>query len=329
MPQRQTVLVSAPSRLHFGLLSFGNPEVRQFGGVGTMIDRPGLKLRVQATETFETAGPMQDRVRDAALRWLESSNNSMDLRCRIELISAPRLHAGLGVGTQLALAVATGLNAFHSRANPAIKDLASSVGRGLRSAVGTYGFAAGGLIAERGKLPNETVSPLLERVPLPNQWRFVLVSPPGSVGLHGTTEQTAFDQLPPVSSAVTERLTGILCDRILPAAKSASFLDFSDAVYDFGFLAGSCFESVQGSAYNGPQLKNLVNRIRALGVRGVGQSSWGPTIYAICDSEANANAFTNDLRLQSGDDHCEIVIAAPDNHGARVSTDCGSDSGGL
>ncbi|MBI2477875.1 MAG: beta-RFAP synthase, partial [Planctomycetia bacterium] len=214
MPQRPAVLVTAPSRLHFGLLSFGNPDVRQFGGVGVMIDRPGLKLRVEAAETFETAGPMQDRLRDAAFHWLDSSNEMKELRCKLELVTAPRLHAGLGVGTQLALAVATGLNAFHDLATPAIEDLAISVGRGPRSAVGTYGFFAGGLIAERGKLPTETFSPLLDRVALPSHWRFVLVSPTRSVGLHGTTEQTAFDQLPAVPTLVTERLTDILCARM-------------------------------------------------------------------------------------------------------------------
>ena len=43
MPKR-TVLITAPSRLHFGMLSFGHAEERQFGGVGAMIDAPGLRL---------------------------------------------------------------------------------------------------------------------------------------------------------------------------------------------------------------------------------------------------------------------------------------------
>ena len=50
-------------------------------------------------------------------------------------------------------------------------ELAQSVGRGLRSAVGTYGFVHGGMIAERGKLPGEVISPLDARVVLPEDWR--------------------------------------------------------------------------------------------------------------------------------------------------------------
>jgi predicted sugar kinase len=39
-----SIRVRAPSRLHFGLLAFGNEAPRQFGGVGVMIDRPFTEL---------------------------------------------------------------------------------------------------------------------------------------------------------------------------------------------------------------------------------------------------------------------------------------------
>lgn len=288
-----------------------------------MIDRPGLRLRIDAADSLEVVGALSGRTRETALRWLESSDSNEKLRCRLEVVSAPNLHAGLGVGTQLALAIATGLNKLYDREPLAVEELAKSVGRGLRSAVGTYGFEAGGLIAEQGKLPEESVSPLIERVAMPSQWRFVLATPNEYAGLHGTAEQSAFDQLPPVSLEITNRLTQIMCDRMLPAAKSAQFSEFSEAVYDFGFLAGSCFEPIQGSAYNGPALENLVQKIRSLGIRGVGQSSWGPTIYSLCESESQANSLAQDLQSQGNRNQYEIVIAAPNNRGALVSTDGG------
>ncbi|MCA9145559.1 MAG: beta-RFAP synthase [Planctomycetaceae bacterium] len=321
MPQQRTVFVSTPSRLHFGLLSFGNPDVRQFGGAGVMIDRPGLRLRIDSAESLEVVGALSARIRETALRWLESSNRDEKLRCRIEVVSAPSLHAGLGVGTQLALAVAAGLNKYYDLEPPNVEALAKSVGRGRRSAVGTYGFEAGGLIAEQGKLSKESMSPLIERVAMPSEWRFVLATPSENAGLHGAAEQSAFDQLPPVSLETTNRLTRIMCDRMLPAAKSANFSEFSDAVYDFGFLAGSCFEPIQGGAYNGPALEHLVKQVRSLGVRGVGQSSWGPTIYSLCESESQANSLAQDLQSQGNERQYEIAIAAPDNRGASVLTD--------
>ncbi len=38
------VRVVAPSRLHFGLLSFGHRAGRRYGGIGLMIDRPAVRL---------------------------------------------------------------------------------------------------------------------------------------------------------------------------------------------------------------------------------------------------------------------------------------------
>ena len=41
------VRVRAPSRLHFGLLAFGDSAPRQFGGVVAMIDRPETHVLVR------------------------------------------------------------------------------------------------------------------------------------------------------------------------------------------------------------------------------------------------------------------------------------------
>lgn len=319
MPHGRTVFVRTPSRLHFGLLSFGHPELRQFGGVGAMIQRPGVELLVVPASEFCADGLMQKRIQDAAFKWSDASDNEHELLCRIELISAPRLHRGLGVGTQLALAVAAGLNAFHDRRNVSVENLARSVGRGLRSAVGTYGFAMGGLIAEQGKLPNEYISPLLQRVPIPESWRFVLISPKTSVGLHGPSETQAFEVLPPVPRATTEHLREIMCNRIVPAAQSADFSEFSKAVYEFGLSAGTCFESVQGSPYNGSALERTVALVRSLGVPGVGQSSWGPTIFAICESESSASSLVAQLQSHASSKELDFVITAPCNEGASVA----------
>lgn len=319
MNSRRSILVRTPSRLHFGLLGFGNPNARQFGGVGVMVDRPGIELRVRSSDSFSVIGTLDDRLRKAANRWAKATGQQGELACEIELLHSPRLHTGLGVGTQLALAVAKGLNALFERECESPEELARSVGRGLRSAVGTYGFVAGGLIAEQGKLPTEVVSPLVERVELPNEWRFVLITPPSDVGLHGEHEQSAFDSLPPVPAATTEQLTAIMNDRIVPTATANDFIGFSDAVYDFGFLAGSCFESLQGSAYNGPRLTELVRRLRESGLRGVGQSSWGPTIFAICENDSTVQQLAADLQSARWCNDCDTVVAKPENHGATVT----------
>jgi predicted sugar kinase len=52
------VQVSAPSRLHFGLWSLAGGTLRAFGGVGAMVERPGLSLRIEPAPHFATGGPL-------------------------------------------------------------------------------------------------------------------------------------------------------------------------------------------------------------------------------------------------------------------------------
>jgi beta-RFAP synthase len=310
------VRIIAPSRLHFGLLSFGG-GARQFGGVGVMVQRPSIELHIGAGERLEVSGPLANRVKRFARRWARFFHVEKPA-CRIEVAAAPREHVGLGVGTQLGLSVAAGLNAFFERGSLSPAEMALSVGRGLRSAVGSYGFALGGLIVERGKLPGEAISPLECRLKLPDRWRFVLICPRRAEGLSGAAERTAFAQLPAVPTEVTLRLIEELLHHMLPAVAEARFTTFSESVYRFGNLAGECFASLQGGAYNGPLLRELVSTLRGWGIRGVGQSSWGPTLFALSPDPRQARELADKVAAHYGDQQFEIQISSPCNRGARV-----------
>src|SRR5262245_47692582 len=103
------VQVTAPSRLHFGLWSLAGAG-RQFGGVGAMIEQPGLKLELAPAEQFVAGGPLADRAKRFAAHWAAFHRAALPA-CEIRLLAAPPEHVGLGTGTQLGLAVAAGLNA--------------------------------------------------------------------------------------------------------------------------------------------------------------------------------------------------------------------------
>lgn len=315
------VEVISPSRLHFGLYSFGHSHARQFGGVGAMIDSPQVHLIATVAEQFRVTGTLQERVEIFAQRWCEFHRQAAPPNCEIQLLQVPPEHNGLGVGTQLGLSVATALNTFVNFAQPTPLELALSVGRGLRSAVGTYGFLLGGLIAERGKLPHESVSRLDVRVTMPSNWRFVLVTPKHQDGLHGSHEVQAFSQLPPVSPAITEQLVSLVREQLVPAAVSADFEQFSDALFAYCHTAGEFFASIQGGAYNGPVLQALVEQIRALGVTGVGQSSRGPTLFCLLPDQQKAQDFATSLGRARYAGDIEIQITQPNNSGVKVNVD--------
>jgi beta-RFAP synthase len=317
------VEVVAPSRLHFGMFSFGQPGVRQFGGVGAMVCQPGLRLRLEPAEHFEATGPLSDRVTPLVERISRLLKMPGPLACRIEVMAAPPEHVGLGTGTQLALSIAAALHAFggdafHHGNTLSPVELATMTGRAERSAIGTYGFAHGGLLMEAGKLEGETLSPLVDRVELPEAWRFALIWPHGERGLSGEAERAAFRDLPSVPTAMTERLIGEAYDELLPAAKGGDIARLSESVYRFNYEAGLCFAARQAGAYATERVGDLVQTIRGLGVRGVGQSSWGPAVFALLESDTAANDFCDRMQKHLDGSHT-LIVARPDNAGARIT----------
>lgn len=322
------VTVSASSRLHFGLFSFGHLQRRNFGGVGMMIDMPRVRLRVSPAPAFSVSGGVTRRVREAADAWLKFASHQLaskrsdgdkSLRCEIEVVQMPEMHMGLGTGTQLALSVGAALFAFHGMRIPSPGELAASVGRGLRSAVGTYGFLNGGMIVERGKQEGELLSPLDCRMKVPEAWRVSIIQPAEERGLSGQNEVEAFAHCPPVDRKVTLQLEDLAREGMVPALALGDFDRFADSVYRYGELAGSCFETVQGGPYNGQVVSETVRCARDLGVVGVGQSSWGPTIFAFHRDSLEADRFQSELEHALGDRLREVQVAKPDNRGAVVT----------
>lgn len=310
----------APSRLHFGLLSFGQPHVRQFGGLGAMVDAPGLRIRLSEANALTAQGPLAERALEVAQRVTEAWPHLGKPAGLIEVLQCPPQHTGLGVGTQLSLGVARLLATWHG-VELSIEELAVLAGRGLRSAVGLNGFAQGGLLLEAGQReagdPEGTsLGVLLARVTLPEDWRFVLVRPAAAPGLAGEAERQAFEQLPPVPLETTDKLCRLAMLDLLPAAMEADFETFSRALFEFGYLAGSCFAQQQDGVFATAQLAQLIERLRAWGHAGVGQSSWGPTLFALCADQQAAQRLAD--RLTAEDGTLWTAIAAPNNQGARI-----------
>ncbi|NBP52608.1 MAG: GHMP kinase, partial [Actinobacteria bacterium] len=108
-PAPEAVEVRTPARIHIGMLSFGHAGRRAYGGVGVMLDRPGVVLRAWRSPRFEARGPLADRALQFA-RQCAVDRGGGPLSCTIEVVSAPRSHVGLGSGTQLGLAVAAAID---------------------------------------------------------------------------------------------------------------------------------------------------------------------------------------------------------------------------
>lgn len=312
------VRVTSPSRLHFGLLRFASETDCSFGGLGMMINKPRTKIELSPSSRLELSGLPGEKahglLRLAADRWLSSDLGY----AKLDILEAPAPHSGLGSGTQLALSIAAGVHALVNEGPFDLSELVAAMGRARRSAVGSYGFQLGGLVWESGKLPGETFGNLASRVTVPEHWRVLLIRFPDAVGLHGESEKSAFRSLPPVDKQTTEKLIELAEQQILPAAVRADFEEFSEGIYRYGLLAGSCFALAQGSPFASPQIGQVIQLLREMNIRGVGQSSWGPTIFAFCPHREAADELVGQLRQHPQFATALLEVSAPDNRGAQL-----------
>ncbi len=222
-----SVSVRTPCRLHFGMFSFGRADHAQFGGLGAMVEPPCVEVRLTPAERFAVAGAVPDRTTRVVELLVDHWKLPAFPNCALT-IHSPRDHTGLGVGTQLHLAIATALRRFLKLPDITLEELSATVGRGARSAVGTYGFRLGGLIVDGGKEAEASLGKLVTRVALPEGWRFVLFCNPAERGLAGPGETRAFDRLQAVPESVTERLWSITNEEVLPAVEQR--VNFGDQI---------------------------------------------------------------------------------------------------
>ena len=307
------IRVLTGSRLHFGLIAASGGMGRQFGGAGLMVARPGIELDAAASEAPDIQGPLAERVLEFARK---CTGNALPTY-RFRVLKAPRSHVGLGTGTQLALAVARSIALLDHQMIP-LSDLSKRVGRGRRSAVGVHGFEQGGFIIDAGKGANGSLAPVAVRANVPQSWRFVLVLPRGDSGISGQAEEDAFRRLEKAPEAAVGRLCHALLLGIVPAILEADLRSFGEALHEYGARAGELFQSVQGGVFGSPEVASIVDFLRREGVRGAGQSSWGPTIYAVVEGDDQAKHLQQQIEARFGSGTLEVIVSEPMNTGAKV-----------
>jgi beta-RFAP synthase len=194
------------------------------------------------------------------------------------------------------------------------RELAALAGRGRRSGLGVYGFEQGGFLVDGGRREEGPAAPLIAHMDVPAGWRIVLVFPPGNSAWHGAREQSAFDCLG--ESPHTERLCRLVLLGLLPALAESDCEAFGAALYELNALAGEAFASAQGGCYAGPAVADTVQLLRSLGVKGAGQSSWGPLVFGIAADEDRAAFLARQVREKGGLAEETVMVAAPLNRGA-------------
>ncbi|MBP0590172.1 beta-ribofuranosylaminobenzene 5'-phosphate synthase [Paraburkholderia sp. LEh10] len=304
LPAISAITVEAPGRLHMGFLDPGGSLGRAFGSVGLVIEGCGTRVTARHADDMRVEGALTDAQHERIARYLALLHDAYGgPPASIELDQAARPHCGIGSGTQLALAVGT---AYARLAGicATTAELAQRLGRGARSGIGVLGFDHGGLIVDGGPGRATTSSParagsreahaaalppLVSRQPFPDDWRIVLIDDTTRAGLHGDEERRGLAALPPFPEALAARVCHQLLMRVLPGIAQSDFDAFAAGVTAIQQSIGGYFAPVQGGVYSSPAVAAAMQAIAAKQHAGVGQSSWGPTGFAIVQSSRHAD----------------------------------------
>jgi len=298
------LVVEAYSRLHFGLLEIHPGAPHCFGGIGLMIDKPSARLTLLGSQQkgLLDSGQLvlgwddsywQDRFEKVYGQYRARTGSSIS--GVLELTLAPSAHIGLGSGTQFACAASAILNASANAGGSTLQTggdwLLIDSGRGLRSHIGLHGFLHGQFLVDHGQ--GGLQRPLAEtsRIRLqsfPKDWRIVLIYEDVYLGDFGEDEQAIFDACSKRENPRREQMLDLIEQQILPCLREEDFRGASQAIGNYGELAGEIFRPAVGDAYRSRRIRYWVDRIRGMGIQGVGQSSWGPVVFALVQDDPQA-----------------------------------------
>ena len=316
---RARVTVTAPARLHLGFLDLNGATGRRFGSIGLAISGFKTQVSVAPAEQMRISGPDSDCV----LAYVNAMQRAFDLGpaydVRVEEL-VPR-HAGLGSGTQLALAIAAAMRRLHELPLDLRGD-AVRLGRGARSGAGIGLFQRGGLVVDGGRASAGGPAPIISHMAFPDRWRVLVVLDARRQGAHGTDEATAFAGLPPAPDTDAAHLCRLLVMKLLPAIAELDLAGFGAALEEMQGRLGDYFAPAQGGhRFVSADVAAALELLRRAGAVGIGQSSWGPTGYAFADSPEAANQILDEARRHSECRGVDIRICRGLNGGADITAD--------
>jgi beta-ribofuranosylaminobenzene 5'-phosphate synthase len=295
--EERRVIVQTPSRLHLTLIDMHGGSGRVDGGVGITLNEPGILLEIHQSLSLEVKGCdqlTQERIMACARHVLKGLNAGGTVSITVRKYYPS--HIGLGSGSQLMLAIAQGIAEIFGRSLP-VKDLAHLVGRGGTSGIGTGAFENGGFIIDGGHRFGQNGEksdfrpssaswdvrppPVIVRHEFPAEWGILLAIPNLPAGASGTKEAEIFKTHCPIPVEEVRKLCHEILMRMLPGIveKDLDLLGSSvNAIQELGFKKVEL--SLQPK-----QIPELMERMRSAGAVCSGMSSFGPTVYAIGDSD--------------------------------------------
>jgi len=317
------ITVKTGCRLHLGFLDLTGDLGRLYGSIGVSLENPGTIITAEKSRRLIVvhSNNSEKTILDVVARF--SRHYQLQPATKIHLVDGIPRHSGLGSGTQLALAVATALARMFD-IDASVREISCIMDRGKRSGVGIACFEGGGFIVDSGRknASRDAVGgppSIVFRHDFPTDWCFVIAIPEVQKGLFGRDEENAMSNLNP-SRKISEEICRLTQMKLLPALIDRDIVEFGEALTEIDMRTGMYFEQTQGGIYREAITKDLVRFMLECGVYGVGQSSWGPTIYGLVEehgSQVTADKVKNFFaeRKIGG----EAFVAHCRNRGAEIT----------
>ena len=314
------VSVQAPARLHLGFIDMHGGLDRKFGSLGLSIAGIETSLLAEYADDIDITGPSSKRAENYAEQVL--SHFGLDGGIKMTINSAIPEHAGLGSGTQLSLAVASAIVHLYDLPEQNADRLAAMLHRGARSGIGIGTFIHGGFIVDGGRGENTEVPPVISHMPFPEHWRIVLIFDDEAEGINGVPERRAFNTLSPMSEEIAGLISRLTLMQALPAISENDCSKFGQAITRIQNLVGDYFAEAQGGRFTSPLLKPVLDSMASDGATGFGQSSWGPTGFALFPDETMAFQAMKKRRDEwQSESRLRFVMSKACNKSASISID--------
>lgn len=331
MMTSRTLWLRTTSRLAFGLIDLNGEIGRVEGGLGLALEDPCVRLRARRAEGISFGGSVS--LSSGTRRKFESmcqvfrekyGTQGIDL----ELQETIPDHSGLGSGTQLSLALGQAMNLLYDL-NLSLHEIGRIAQRGGTSGIGCAAFETGGFLcdgghrfqraggkkvfAPSGASTEFAAPPILFQRNLPPSWKVLLAIPNEGRHVHGEEERELFLKLTPIPAEEAAQAARLALLKVLPAVVEEDLEGFSEGLEAMQRLG---WKKIQFSRQNAAVLDTLAE-MRRLGLKAVGMSSWGPTLFGI--SEASEEEFQAIARAleQFGAAHggIRVIPTRPATHG--------------
>jgi beta-ribofuranosylaminobenzene 5'-phosphate synthase len=313
------VYVKTPARLHLGLIDLNGDLGRMFGGLGVGIDHPNVVIEAEPSEALSVTGKQTEIASALSKRFF--TVYPVKANVHINIKETIPIHVGLGSGTQTALAIARALSILFNM-KTTLQELSIAMGRAKRTGVGTAIFEKGGFVVDGGKnlkpYLKDNFPPLIYRQPFPKEWRFMIMIPNVNKGLANSEENLAFNRLQKMSMGEVAKICHLTMLKLLPALAEHDIESFGDALTRIQVITGKYFGQAQGGTYSTTESKECIEYMQKIGAHGVGQSSWGPALYAVIKQEQAKQTLSKVKTFLRNNIGGQAFVAKANNTGAIV-----------